>query len=465
MDSNFVTECLDSKLIPLGSENEVEAHDCLLRLRLHFLIRILLGDTIVVPQGWALDSISFFAVGSEIKQALDILKRGNFEDRHVADSVPFKMELHLPSANYADLLRDYLNRDNCHWSGLPVFRENRDARLLLTGELAQITRNGRFDPYAFASAAERVLENGRVASAWSDVARYFLEKPAGRTIRTQWTVNHYEVNLRQSLTALDDWEDDDEMNTEAIGQLKHFKASVERHPHLTASVSSLLAHVATEYDVDARLAIEHFSNFSQVHSVAQVTQSDSSAGSISYLSRNGILLGDRILRASFAECRPNGLLVEQNLTNSPELISLLKKADWIDVWKSVLLLAQNPSWKRMIAEFKSAKAVNERGLAESVFAKMENRLAKECPALALEISGVERIGLKLTDAGWSKLFGKAVGLGVGATVAAAFISIPVLAAAACIPAGCAGEAFLAPKIDHFKGGRLASKATIFRLMR
>lgn len=57
MTRNFVTECLDSKLIPLGSENSKEAHDCLLRLRLHFLIRILMGDAIVVPQGWALGRV------------------------------------------------------------------------------------------------------------------------------------------------------------------------------------------------------------------------------------------------------------------------------------------------------------------------------------------------------------------------------------------------------------------------
>lgn len=462
---NFVTECLDSKLIPLGCETTEEAIDCLLRLRLHFLIRILLKDTIIVPQGWALDSISFFAIGSEIQRALDELKRGKFENRPIATSAPFKMELHIPGANYTDVLASYLRRNDCHWSGLPILRDNRDARAHLLEQITQSTRTRRFDLDHFASAAKHVLDNNTVASAWSDVMQYFLAEPTDRIIRVQWDTNYYKNNLQQGLTALDNWEGRDETTNEAVVQLRRFKTSAEKHPDLLATVSSLLSHVSTEYDESARRALQHISNFSQVHAVAQATQSSSSADSISYLSHNGVLLGDRILRESFSECRPTGLFVEQNLTGIPQLALLLKNANWAEVWTNVLLLAQDAKWNEIVAELKRAKASYDDKGAKAAFAKMENMLSKACPALALEMTGVERMGLKLTDAGWSKIFGKAVAVGVGSVVATALIDVPIAAAAAAVVAGWVGEAFLAPRFDPFKGGTLASRATVFRLVR
>ena len=175
MASNFVTECLDSKLVPLGTENTQEAHNCFLRLRLHFLVRILLGDTIVVPQGWALDSVSFIAIAAEIANALSDLKKGHFEYKHAARCTPFKMELHIDGTDYNDVLCKYLERDDCNWSGLPVLRTDVDTRHRFLHDLKKLSRNTRFDADAYASAANDALRSPDVALAWGEVAKYFME--------------------------------------------------------------------------------------------------------------------------------------------------------------------------------------------------------------------------------------------------------------------------------------------------
>ena len=94
-------------------------------------------------------------------------------------------------------------------------------------------------------------------------------------------------------------------------------------------------------------------------------------------------------------------------------------------------------------------------------------LATEFPDVVIEMSGVEGFGLKLNNTAWSRIFGSGFGLAAGT---AAGIAANIYLPGSLFPVGAltgwVTNNFIAPKVDPFKsGGLLATRATVFRLMR
>jgi hypothetical protein len=107
----LLPDALDSKLTNLLVFGDENSNLQLLRLRLYIIMQILFHGRILVPEGWALDSLAFLWVASEV---IDAVSQINIPA--IRNYSPFVMEVRR-EGNYIQILDEYMQRPNVRWSG------------------------------------------------------------------------------------------------------------------------------------------------------------------------------------------------------------------------------------------------------------------------------------------------------------------------------------------------------------
>ena len=473
---NVVTDACDSKLVALHDFSMGQAQVHFLRLRLQVLLRLLLGDVIVVPQGWALDSLPFIKIASELIATIKKVRADPRDVEIMPFYSPIKMECHISETTYIGVLLRYLERDDCVWSGFPILRQEPERRAVLYNKIKNIAYAGSvYDADAFADAATSAFVRDDVPEYWSQVASYFSACPSSRIIKIPWPRNWYTDSICNVLSHLDYITDDALKNTTEIQELRAFWRSLPHPIPEHAGVSFFVDRSRQHVSARAQDALLHISTYAQIRAAAVATHSKSSAPEVRTDLRPGTEVGDRLVRSAFSSVAyADGLFFGHNVSANSDIAKKLVSANWSSVWENAVELANDKSWKTIVREIRNEGAGVEEVLDGPKFRQLENMLEERCPDLILRRTGAERLGLKLSKEGADRLgavVDRVYNTAAGGAVGTALTLIAQLAIPGATMVGTCIGLIAGAIIPESKGfglnpfkrhGLFASRTSIFR---
>lgn len=150
-------EAADSKLVTSGAYYSPSNNDNYLQVRLCVAHAILAGETVVIPEGWALDSLVFIRVLAELQRAIEKIEKSSNAPEQITRFLPVAMQIRFPGDRLDAFVR-YLERGNVPWK-LPNLRENEDghAHLLEAIQLRKSRSDKGFTRSSFEDCFRDVL--------------------------------------------------------------------------------------------------------------------------------------------------------------------------------------------------------------------------------------------------------------------------------------------------------------------
>lgn len=393
ISSSYLPEAADSRLVPLDIVDTPEAWEHRLRLRLHMAARLLFGQPIFICEGWSLDSTSFLMVAGEILEAVeDLTRRGAKRPANIEAYSPFRIGLTRPGT-YLTCYGDYLARDDCHWSGIPIFRDDADLRSRLHHALRQLDLDS-IDGGQVGDLFERHLANGQVSRAIGRLAAYADRGPDLRVARGEISPASYLDTVRplfedvgQCLQGLGKgvW------HQEILSLLDLLRKDASR---MTSS-SVVMAGARGIVSPDLYPAVEHASRLAYMDVHSRHEGASFSAPALTEHAPEILRVVDGHLANRRAGI-PGALEFGAEDGNAGVLFEALDRVeDWTPVWKSIVRLVHMDDWQKAIAELRATatgKPLDEL-LQRGDFGTLEKLLAVHCPDLVLKQSVGERWGL------------------------------------------------------------------------
>ena len=395
--ARFIPEAADSKLMSSERFGEDAAQDHVMRLRLHVATRLLFGDEIVIPQGWAIDSVGLFQVISEVEEAVGSFPAGRLP-ASLASYSPFKMECHVGTANYMEALVAYLSRKDCRWSGIPQLR-NQDIRHKVLQFIGPATRDpASFSAEAFGRAATEVVGNEKLAYAWGKTVAYFSLPGSRRVLRGTLPPNAYISQVLEILPAQHKAHDAATDPKELRPRLVEFRSQVkllsESWPNMPTSALISLAEETLE--PDAISIVNLISTFAQTQVAATATGSASSAPIRSIRDAEWRVLGDELIIAGLGKKADISSIyvapgLEINLQVAQRLA--LKKTNWSEVWRQIIQLAHRDDWIEVAGSLQREALPWQRNYELPDYRRMTSILEQHCPEFLIKRSGLEGLFL------------------------------------------------------------------------
>lgn len=437
--SSYLPEAADSRLVPLDIVDSPHGRSHRLRLRLHVAARILFNQPIFICEGWALDSTSFQIVASEVFDAIDKLSD---EPNPVADFdayAPFRIGLTAPG-NYLSRFSDYLARDDCYWSGNPIFRHDPDARRKVYEGLRRLEGNHAGDAERIGDLFQLYLDNGRVSRAIGKLSRYTIKAPRLRL--SQGTIGSTSY-FQSAMPLFEDVERCMDVLGHRIWQqeiLSVIEMMCKDAARMTSS-SAVMASARTILSPDLYPAVEHVSRiaYMDVHSRHE-------GASFSAPALDG--QSPELLRAvdGHVALRRTGLpmALEFNAERD-EAAAMFEQLDladdWRSMWERIIKLAHHREWTDALREIRS-KATGQSLddlLRHGDLGKLEKMLAVHCDGLVLKRSVGERWGLGFKIRG-RRLLPKGTDRALDMVIQTALITLPLWFFVAPAAAGAAAVA-------------------------
>ena len=391
---NFISASFDSKILPISGVSTAFGQSHLMNLRLYVMFHILFGHRLIIPQGWAIDSISFIKVAAEVIHATEGICRSSKLPEGIDRFSPFAMECHTESKNYASLLSSYLKRDDCHWSGMPTIRAESDGRKEFAALLDR-NAHSHVSKDTFVNKSVRLLGSPMISEHWADVYNYFSMPKMDRFKKVEMPQGFYISNLRKSFSDIDNKKYDESIS---IADLRSFRKYLSFNEGLPTNTSHILDKAEQEMGPEACAAIKHMSTFSQIVSAAVVTGASAGSPAFDLESPDGAALGDTLIRNSFKASYSGEVDVFEGITLDKYLKDHLEKLEWKNIWENVVRLSLNPQWINLIQRMNIQVSSYDRKFMDGpTYRSMENLLSNECSDLVLERSGIESIGIQFNE--------------------------------------------------------------------
>jgi hypothetical protein len=418
----FLSEALDSKLIAAGDYDKLESEEIFLRLRLHVLMIILFQRKLLISEGWALDSMSFIRVASEIIGAAESLYRDGMRDKELAQFSPIVMEKRR-QGDFRAVFQSYADREDVRWSGFMPFTSHQSIRSAISRGLRDAAARSVQMPDAIYDTFSQIMPGSFIAQDMANVARYFSEPISGANARL--------LSVTPSQTAFQEGFDS-------------FLRDAARLPAAAGAAEALLARVAN-YALVQGMSFRTSSlamQFSDRQDDTRVRDALMKAINVTYMkvssdAANAIMSTPAHETGSFneeidkalVECLHGskynydlffvlGYRADHDLTRK---IQALRSEDWRLVWKKTIQLSISLDWKKAVFDF--VKVFSSEGWAQAVKSKeyesLENMLAKNVPELVIDFSLAYRLfGYRGSEA-TKKKFAAVSGAASGAALSSA----------------------------------------------
>ena len=431
----LLSDAMDSTLTNIETI-EKAGQIVVLRLRLHAMMQILFGRKIIVSEGWALDSMSFLKVGSEIAAAIITAKEGF--SLIPDDYSPMMMEARR-EGDYIDILQAYLKRGDVRWSGfLPSLDREREKWVSKT-----IAESSSPDLRRIFGKA---LDHPVVPTYIAEVAQYFSVLGRKRIERARLGTRDFNNNFHSVFEKLPPRATSPNSDCDAVETLRScYEDNFRDKEFLNSSIAMQRINDVSEGELHE--ALMRIVKFSYIRVAAKAGSAGLTTPAVAGDSSPLTWLTDSLMREEQDQL---SLLPRLEFACVPDPAAPLtqklvsEKVAWPEVWKEVHRLAHEEHWRKAVHAVRilsgEVSSIDEL-LSSREFRELKKIMADKIPHVVLVRSGLERIGLslkgKLHDfAGYT-----AVSVAAGAAVHAvhlAFSPQDALQFSAIIPSWLAG---------------------------
>ncbi|MGD1036068.1 MAG: hypothetical protein ABR878_02520 [Roseiarcus sp.] len=359
-------------------------------------MQILFGGTVFVTEGWALDSMSFLIVGSEIVKAKTAAV-SNVINKVPGNYSPIIMESRR-EGSYIRIFHENLSRSDVRWSVFSTILD-KDKIEYLNAAVSSILSSGTThaaqalrDPFSIA------LDDERVANAIASVAEYFMAIQ-GRIIRTYPQADQFHNNF---VTVLEDIiAADDSAKIENLLRLKasKFLQNIRNQRIVFDNSSVAMKYIEENCDESLRVLLFRAVNFSYMKVSSDLAKADVTTPALT----NSPSEAERLVEAAIRRRTDRSILSTEQLfsidvEDKNALINkLVNNQDWHETWVQAIQLSYTSNWKKNIEDLREmiVKYPNvdiDRRLIESrPFSKLRNMIESNIPSLSIRQSGFDRI--------------------------------------------------------------------------
>lgn len=402
MSSLILTGSADSKLIELSKYRSAHAQSIYLRMRLEIALNLLFDNQLFMPEGWALDSLPFLQVVSEVLRAARKVRNKPGSPDGIQEFDPFIMEVRGASG-YLGAFHRYMCRPDTRWSGFEPLRGNTDSQAAVAEALANALQLGEKTRGEFIVAPMiEALGVEDIPEAIGEIASYFLSREPQRLRYSAPYPDAFSQRFEGLINFLDSQIPFDDQTSEIGEPLIVFAKDLRKRQIELTSSSPLMKFAEVAVDEATKDAIFHLVNFTYMSVSASAASSTVLAPPLRPDASPILRLASTLTNKVSGSSKPCGNLDFADLTAiDPQLIERLKAAPWAEIWESVIALSISQDWK---SRFHGVCQEIRRGrkgvdLANtSAFAQLIGLLEKECPFFVLKVSGAERCGLQLNGA-------------------------------------------------------------------
>jgi hypothetical protein len=392
----------DSKIISINDIGNSEGSEAILRLRLDFLLQILFGKRLLIPEGWSLDSVPFLVVGGEIVGALNELSRDTrfSANLNVGSPIVFENRGH---SGYIETFVDYLFRGDVHWSGYTMFQDNIEFQADLANKLRIADRSPRVDRDRIATIFEPYIGSKIVSENIGLLAEYLGASSETRTIQAAPPPDVFSRKFQEVTNYLANEASWDPRHLETARPMIAFAKSLLNSGEPLTSSSPVMERAKRELEADHRAAIFRLVNFAYMHVTAySAPHASVSSAPLSLEASPQLHLADQMSRnLSVHSARMGVLDFEIGKLPDHDLISRLRQTDWHELWLSAIRLANNPHWHAAVRDVGNRYNLNGlRGKELSVskeYCAMNRILAAETKDLVIHSIDGDRFGLSLSE--------------------------------------------------------------------
>jgi hypothetical protein len=411
MNAPFISDASDSKILSFDMYNEQNARPHFLRLRLHALFGILFNRPIIIPEGWALDSLTYIKVSSEIATAYEKLNQpGILTDYPLNEFSPFVMEAKT-GTQYFEILKKYAERgEGVRWGGLQPNIDKGDRRQFFSRKISEVPweDGNRLDYENLANIYVSALGDETFARDISIVAKYHSQK-SQTLMPVNVSKNEFRLSFNNQLRGLETFckENETENSRDILNHLTNI-----RNSGIYFQTSSEAMAFAERHDQDPLLKQTFFqlANLIYMQLSADNTASHFSVPRFTYIDKNNAdvisMIHNSILTNKFDETVPVGeLSIEFGEGLSDNLKQrLLDETNWAIIWEKVIRLSHSNAWREQI---KNCSALINRHSIEDIagnlasivedekFTKLQDLLHEFVPELVFVRSRMGELGLAL----------------------------------------------------------------------
>jgi hypothetical protein len=379
----------DSKIIPSGKHTSDVYQKDLLRTRLIAMAEILFGGRVIVTEGWALDSVSFLAIGAEIARAYKALvDEGKINEDD--GFTPLLMETRRET-DYLAVFDAYLKRPEVRWHSFPdKFRDREIAKALsaMIAESKTMTRHRFYEGLHDATGSSFLSGAVQSVSEYfgSDSRKFVQGQPKSGLFQRRFYAHLSNFSRYVSHSK---WHDS--IAEEILRARRMMLAGRNRFPTSTSAMDYIDRNFPPEVavhlkstvtgaflDVSAQLTDSHRTTSPAIKEVGLPTWVENRLPDVN---DDG--------RASYAS---QIMFSYKDLEKSALGARLQKEEDWPEIWKSVLRLAQDSEWKKTLTSVRRDCHVQgiQAAIDSKTFKNLETQLVAMAPKLSLKQSAVDR---------------------------------------------------------------------------
>lgn len=398
----LITGSSDSKILDLSSFNSTHAQSAYMRLRLEVAFRLLTNSQILMPEGWALDSLPFLKVANEVLRAARAVRNRSDAPDGIHEFDPFVMEVRA-SGGYLGALHRYMVRADTRWSGFGPLRGDLERQALIAETASNAIKSGSgFRGELLIPPMAEVLGREDVPEAMAEVASYFSRREHKRIINVEPYPDEFRQGFEKLIAFLHDQTPFDDKTAEIGEPLILFAKELRLRDVDLSSSSPLMRFAENATDEPTRDAIFHVINFVYMSVSADAVGAAVVAPPVQPEAMPIVHLADALtekIRGSSQSC---GKLDFGDVSAiHPRLLEKLGSQDWQDVWEPLIALSLSKEWRKRfgaVCEQYRRGHSGEKLATTRAVKEANDLLEKECPCLVLKESGVERLGLQLDGA-------------------------------------------------------------------
>lgn len=399
----FISGATDSKLANYSDFRAPEAQERFMRTRAEIMIQILFGRSILVPEGWSIDSIAFLKIAAELLDAIERVQETSDAPEEIDEFDPFVAEIR-GHGSYLAMLSSYMHRPDVRWSGFQPLRDDPHIRLDLAARLKRKLASGqlhyRHDLTDDFSAA---LDNDHIGKCVGKVARYFSMRKQRRLFDRKISRTSFGDEFSKITSFVASQSNFDTFSDISYEPLVEFCGEVCKHSQAfnSSSEAMLIAEQMFDGNEEAIEAIFHIINYSYLRVAAGGVESEFEMTSppVWSFSSKKLQAANSILgrfRTKTSLVAPLDLSFDN--ASKPHVLTALKEADWGGLWEAVIRLALSRKWMnaRLRLQEEMQSYTDSRYALNSPNYKELNRiLREETPGLCFTHSGMDQIGIRL----------------------------------------------------------------------
>lgn len=399
----FISGATDSKLANYANFRAPEAQERFMRTRAEIMIQTLFGRSILVPEGWSIDSIAFLKIATELLDAIERVQESSEAPEGIDEFDPFVAEIR-GHGSYLAMLSSYMHRPDVRWSGLQPLRDDPQIRLDLAARLERKLTSGQLHyQHDLTNIFSEALDNAHIGKCVGKVARYFSIRKQRRIFDRKISRTGFrdEFSKITSFVA-------SQSNYETFSDISHkplveFCAEVCKHNQAfnSSSEAMLIAEQMFDGDKESIEAIFHIINYSYLRVAAggMGSEFEMTSPPVWSFSSEKLQAANSVLgrfRTKTSLVAPLDLSFDN--ASKPHVLAALREANWVELWEAVIRLALSRKW--MNARLKLYEEMHgytdARYVLNSPNYKELNRLLREeTPGLCFTHSGMDQIGIRL----------------------------------------------------------------------